>query len=268
MARTFLREISARAWERVVAAAPFRAFTTAGLAALPPPKWLIKGILLVGSFAVLFGKPSVGKTFLALDWVLSIVYGRAWFGHAVRYGPVVLIAAEGDGGALGLRVRAWKQAHGITEVATPGMVFIAEPVNLLQPDEVRKLIDFIKALPARPILVVFDTLAQSMVGGNEDSSQDMGRAADAIRRVMQTFRCGALILHHPTKSDPRNERGSGALRGAADAMLILNKAKNSDLIKLECDKQKEAATFKPISLQLKKRELTDEEGKPLTDEDG
>src|SRR3989442_9415884 len=141
MARPFLREISARAWERVVAAAPFRAFTTAGLAALPPPKWLIKGILLVGSFAVLFGKPSVGKTFLALDWVLSIVYGRAWFGHAVRYGPVVFIAAEGDGGPLGLRVRACKQAHGITEAATPGRVFMATPFTRHQPDAGPNLTD-------------------------------------------------------------------------------------------------------------------------------
>src|SRR5947207_2877340 len=219
MSRTFLREISARAWERVVAAAPFRAFTPAGLASLPPPTWLIKGILLTESFAVLFGKPEVGKTFLALDWVLSIVFGRAWLGRTVLYGPVVYVAAEGDAAALGLRVRAWKQARGISEVATPGLVFITEPVNVLDDDAINKLIEFIKKLPTPPILVVFDTLAQSMVGGDENSAKDMGRAADAIRRVMQTFRCGALVLHHGTKGDPRNERGSGALRGAADTMM-------------------------------------------------
>ena len=197
------------------------------------------------------------------------MFGRAWLGRTVLYGPVVYVAAEGDAGALGLRVRAWKQAHGIEEVATPGLVFIAEPVNLLDDEAVKKLIAFIKTLPGRPILVVFDTLAQSMVGGNEDSSQDMGLATDAIRRVMQTFRCGALVLHHPTKSDPRNERGSGALRGAADAMLVLKGLKNNDLIKLVSDKQKNAAKFKPdISLRLKVRDLTDEEGEPLTNEDG
>ena len=93
MAHTFIREISARAWERVVAAAPFRAFTTAGLASFPPPKWLIKGILLVRTFAVLFGPAEAGKTFLALDWVFSIVYGRAWLGRA----PLVGSRAVGAG---------------------------------------------------------------------------------------------------------------------------------------------------------------------------
>src|SRR5207247_6245267 len=98
--------------------------------------------------------------------------------------------------------------------------------------------------------VVCDALGRSMVGGDEKSGRDVGRAADAIRRVMQTFRCGALVLHHGTKGDPRNERGSGALRGAADTMMFLKKEKDG-LIKLAPDKQKDAAKFTPdITLRL------------------
>ncbi len=70
---------------------------------LPDPEWLIENLLVKGSFAVLFGAPGVGKSFLALSWALSLAAGKPWLDRAVIGGPVVYIAAEGFGG-LKLRV--------------------------------------------------------------------------------------------------------------------------------------------------------------------
>jgi hypothetical protein len=39
---------------------------------MPRPKWLIEGILKEGTLAVLYGEPKSTKSFVALDWAVSV----------------------------------------------------------------------------------------------------------------------------------------------------------------------------------------------------
>ena len=55
----------------------------------------------------LFGKPGVGKSFLALDLAMSAAAGVPWLGKTTKQGDVVYICAEGTTG-LKHRVRAWR----------------------------------------------------------------------------------------------------------------------------------------------------------------
>ena len=41
--------------------------------------------------AILYGPPGAGKSFVALDFALSVASGRAWHGHEVRQGPVLYV---------------------------------------------------------------------------------------------------------------------------------------------------------------------------------
>jgi RecA-family ATPase len=52
---------------------------------------------------VLYGDPAAGKSFLALDWGLSVATGVPALGHEVKKGEVVYIYGEG---IRGLRQRA------------------------------------------------------------------------------------------------------------------------------------------------------------------
>ena len=54
-------------------------------------------------------------------------------------------------------------------------------------------------------------------------------------------------MHHPTKAN-NYERGHGALRGAVDTLMQLDQA--DDLVRLSCEKQKDAALFDPIDVKL------------------
>ena len=54
----------------------FQLHTGQDLERLPDPEWLIEGLLPAHSFGVLFGPAGVGKSFLALDWGLSVAYSR------------------------------------------------------------------------------------------------------------------------------------------------------------------------------------------------
>ena len=80
---------------------PTQRFTLLGindLAALPPTKHLVKGILPSSGLAAIYGPSGSGKTFLALDLIMAIACQSDWFGHKVKNAPVTYVGLEGKGG--------------------------------------------------------------------------------------------------------------------------------------------------------------------------
>jgi len=198
-----------------IAPSRFRLLTIAELRALAPPAWLLADYLAVNALSVLYGLPGSAKTFLALAWALCIAMGLEWIDRAVKRGNVVYVAAEGGSG-LGQRITAFADSH---ELAAPdGIHFIHEPVNLLEARDVDALIAATTALS--PVLYVVDTLSRCMAGGDENSAQDVGRVIASTDRIRRATGAAVLIVHH-TGKDGLAERGSSALRGAADVMFAL-----------------------------------------------
>ena len=91
-------------------AKPYRKVTLAELEDLPQPEPLIEGVLDAGMVTMLSGPFSTGKSFIALDWALSIASGETWMGHEVKQCRVLYVSAEGAHGQS-KRVKAWKSEH-------------------------------------------------------------------------------------------------------------------------------------------------------------
>jgi hypothetical protein len=118
-------------------------------------------------------------------------------------------------------------------------------LSLLEPAAVAT---FLRATRhVQPVLVVFDTLARCMTGGDENSALHMGRVVAVTDRVRVELGATVLFLHHTTKAGG-SERGSSALRGALDTLLALNPV--DDQLTLSVEKQKDAPPFAPIELRL------------------
>lgn len=182
--------------------------------------YIIKGIVAAGELAVIYGQPKSGKTFAAMDLALSVAAGLPWFGHRVRRGLVIYIASEMGNRAM-RRVRAWLDARIIHREQQIPFACVPQTVNLLNDLSVERLmltIDSLIAQHGKPALIVVDTLARSMVGGDENSAQDMGRAVAVGDRLRDEFGAATLIVHHEGKTLGA-ARGSSALLGAADTML-------------------------------------------------
>jgi transposase len=77
-----------------------------------PTSWLIKYYLELDSLTQVFGPTKSYKSFLALDWGLSIATGRDWCSQTAKRGLVVYIAGEGHNG-LRRRLKAWSQHHSV-----------------------------------------------------------------------------------------------------------------------------------------------------------
>lgn len=238
----------------------FRLLTLRDVLEMPDPEWLIEGLMQTGNFVELFGKDKSGKSFLALDWALSIAFGRDWLGRKVKQGPVVYVAAEGFGG-FKFRVPAWlKQRSNNVDLseleARVPIRLIGRGVNMLDGKEVDALINDIGETFSKPNLVVLDTLARNFGTGDENSSRDMGafvKGGDAVRAAFP----GAtlLVVHHAAKGG-RGERGSSALPGAVEAKMELVREVKKDGTKtsnltLYCRTQKDAPECSPIYLSLK-----------------
>jgi hypothetical protein len=213
------------------------------------PVPLIAGVIQRDSLVVLYGQPGAGKTFLALDFALCISAGTDWKGRATHAGPVVYLTAEGQK-SIRYRVAAWLCATGIAE---PGSFHVAlTGLNLLDREDVNKLIAAIRAAHSHPMLVVFDTLARHMPAGDENSSKDMGSLVAACDHIRREFGCAVLLVHHMGK-DKKLERGSSALRGAADTMISVRK--DAKHLVMRCEKQKDEGEFEPIDLVFRTVEL-------------
>lgn len=213
------------------------------LAQLPPPRFLLSDFIRRDGFNVLYGPSGAGKSFLAIDWSLCIAHGLPFYGQEVERGPSVYIAAEGAAG-LHSRIQAWIKSRGVTD---PGDLFTyPEAVNFFTGD-VGALVAQIDGLSAPPVLIVVDTAARCMVGGDENSARDMGLFIQNVDNVCKRYSAAAMVIHHTGKSGEL-ERGSSALRGAADTMVSLKP--DGAGLRLSCEKQKDAAEFEPWFLHL------------------
>lgn len=226
-----------------------RFLTVDELAQQPPPTWLLDGLIPRGALACMYGPSGSGKTFAALDWGLCAATGAPWLDHQVdRAGAVVYIAAEGSAG-LTQRVQAWQSKRGYGHV--DNFFVLPDAVNLLDPKAPGELLaDMGLDLPdnaQRPSIIIVDTLARCMVGGDENSARDMGLFIAHADRLRKETGATVLIIHHTGKNG-NGERGSSALRAACDTMIEIDAS--DGLISLSCDKQKDAAPFDTFYLNL------------------
>jgi hypothetical protein len=253
-------------------------------AELAPPSWLVKDTLPDGGLSVFAGAPGIGKTFAAVDLALCVAYGRPWLGYDTKAGRVVYVAAEGYR-SVAHRMLAWCKHYGLREQLTDNLIIIPDGVNLLGgkeaaeaffgaveehfPVETHRYIDDDGVEQSEPMdgepirLVIFDTLARCVVGGDENAAEDMGKAiafCDYVRKVSNmdaTVDTHVMLIHHTNKAGT-GERGSTALRGACDTLLMMNKSRaKAGVYNLTAVKQRDGESDKAIAVRLMPVEGTD-----------
>ena len=193
---------------------PTKLLTRSELANLPEPEPLIHNTLDRRTVALLAGYWGTLKSFIALDWALSVANGHNWQGRETLTGPIIYVAAEGAYG-IHKRIEAWEYSWG-KQQQTPDELFrvYPAPLNLLHPAEVGQLCEY--AVGA--LLVIIDTVNRCAVGGDENSARDMGMFIDALYRIREATGDGtALALHH-TGKDKTTIRGSSALEAGVDTI--------------------------------------------------
>lgn len=216
---------------------------------LPEPEWLVNNMVPANSMTTLFGAPGAAKSFLALDLALSIASGHPFHGMGVKTGRVVYSLGEGIRG-LRYRIEAWLLANPTADQDKLRLNFqvIPKAVHLLDAAEATTLINTINGVGDVSLLII-DTLARALVGGDENSAGDIGRAVAVCDRVRDVSNAATLIVHHMDAAGTK-ARGSTALPGASDAMIKMVKDDIQHVIAVSCTKMKDGEPFKPIHFNL------------------
>ncbi len=189
------------------------------LRAAPPS--LIKGLLDQETSAVVYGPSNSGKTFVVVDMALSIAAGVPWAGRETAQGLVVYVSAEAGRGMF-KRLAAWHKAHPGQEGAP--FVVVPCPINLREGRaDVPALISLIReqeaAFGRKAVLIVIDTLARALAGGDENSSVDMGAFVANVDKVREAVKATCIVVHHTGKDATRGGRGWSGLLGAIDTEI-------------------------------------------------
>jgi hypothetical protein len=185
--------------------------------------YVVREVIAAASAVLWFGDSNCGKTFLALDLCLHVASNQPWRGHRVQAGLVVYVAAEGGHGIRN-RLAAYRQQAPWT-LGAPFAV-LPQTVDLLNPEaDAGLLIESIRAAEevagAKVAIVVLDTLARVMTGGNENASEDMSGFIANVDRIRAETGATVIIIHHAGKDATKGARGHSSLRAAVDTEILV-----------------------------------------------
>jgi AAA domain len=214
---------------------------------IAPPTYLIDKFIVANSLAVVFGLPGSAKSFLTIDWALSVANGIPWLGRSVQQGDVLYVIAEGLSG-IGKRKRSWQEDRGVLVPA--GVTWYPEPVNLLDKSAVAQLLEVADAL--QPVMIVVDTLARSMPGADENAPGPMSEVIEALDAMKRATKA-AVVANHHTPKDGSSPRGHSNLLGAVDTAVKVTKVEGDITISTE-DKQKDD---EPVTMSVRLRKVND-----------
>lgn len=224
------------------------------------PRWIIKHVLPQAELVVMYGASGSGKSFMALDMAGAIARGLDWRGKKTRQGRVVYIAAEGAGGFRN-RMQAYAQLHSI-ELADFNVGVIHAAPNFLEKADALDVARSIKASGGADVIIV-DTFAQVMPGGNENAGEDMGKALAHCKGIHAATGAVVVLVHHSGKDSAKGARGWSGLRAAADAELEVVRMPVGRLLRLS--KQKDGDDSMEWGFELETVQIgIDEDLEPIT----
>ncbi len=220
-----------------------------------PQSWLIKNLIPSGDkIGMVFGASGHGKTYFAIDWMLSIATGQKdWNGLKTSGGKVLYLCGEGHQAAYE-RMALWLQQKKILNI--PDTMYISEETFSL--DDPSGLASLKVALEHEltnftPSFAVVDTLNLFMQG-DENSTQESTAFIKGLKDLSRQFNCCIMLVHHTGVGDQDRSRGSSVFKGAMDFQIKVSKD-TGDFYLMEHVKNKAGKELPAMRFRLEEHEV-------------
>ncbi|MFG1188726.1 AAA family ATPase [Xanthobacter flavus] len=190
----------------------------------PRKDWLVQGLLGSAETSCIFGAPGSGKSVLATDLAAHVACGWPWFGRRVTGGGVLYVAAE-RAALVQRRLTAFGRQN---DVADMPLAIVSGAIDLRSSRvQAHEIIDHARMLREEAgslQLIVIDTVSRALAGGDENSPKDMGAFVGNATLIQESTGAHLLLIHHIPADGTQRLRGHGALLGAVDCTIGVEKS--------------------------------------------
>ena len=185
-----------------------------------PADELVEGVLVAGESSIIYGDSNSGKTFFGIDLSCCVADGHDWMGRRTERGLVIYLATESPA-SVKRRLQAYQKHH---KRRVPNFCIVQAPINLFASDtDTDAIIDLVKVIEAqrgqRARLIVGDTMARLVAGGNENSGEDMGLVVARIDRIRAETGAHFCLIHHSGKVQASGARGWSGVKCAIETEI-------------------------------------------------
>lgn len=203
-----------------------------------PIDWVINPLFSTGSVSVIVGHPGSKKTYSMLSAAVCVALGKPWLGFSTRPAKVLIVDEESGERRLSRRLGDAIRGELGNDTTQINYVSLAQ-FNLREPDDVVLLQALIENTGAE--LVIIDALADIMPGGDENAVKDIQPVFIGLRKIAEVCKCAIVIIHHANKAG--GYRGSTAINGAADLLLMVDSKSESPNIDFKTEKVRDTEPF-------------------------
>lgn len=197
-----------------------------------PISYIVESLIPEGSVNLWYGHFGSKKTWSLLDLAVSVAGGNDWLDFKVSPCKVLIIDEESGERRLADRLKSVIRGEGASEDIPLVSVSLAQFNLRNNPEDLASLINLITFTGAK--LVIIDALADIMLGGDENSVKDTQPVFAGLRKASEVTGASFIVIHHSNKLG--GYRGSSAIAGAIDNMVLIESKPESDLITFKTEK--------------------------------
>lgn len=212
-----------------------------------PTPFAIDGLLGEEAICMILGREKVGKTWLVLDFAVSIATGHAALGRfEVMRGPVILVVEESGRKALQRRLGRICAGRGIKPEETGDLHLAANCGFRLDDPEWRERL-LKEAGSIKPRATFLDPLARVKGATVDESRQvEIGPILDAMRELRDSSGGAVVFVHHVGHGNGSRGRGSSDLEAYWESKIRVER--RGETISLEAS-HREASGAGPFRFE-------------------
>ncbi len=202
--------------------------------------WIVDRLLTAGSVCLVVGEPGSKKTWAMLDLAVCIVKGEPWVGYETKRGRVLIIDEESGPRRLKRRLSEVLRGHAVQAEDARRIAWVSlAGFNLREASDLGTLAELIDQ--EKPLVVIVDALADIMPGADENAVKDTQPVFHALRQIAESRQVAIVVIHHTNKAG--GYRGSTAIKGAVDLMLMVESKEGSGDIDFATEKPRDTEPF-------------------------
>lgn len=184
---------------------------------VPPPPWLLPGLLQSQAIHVISAPKGCRKTWLGLAMMLAGIYNKPVLNvQPTRAFNSLYIGADSPRWDIRGQLRALAAGLEVKpQIITEATSFITPYGPKFTEASHRKAITDL-VISHRIDVIFVDVLLYVYDGLNENDNTDMGRLYQVIKFFRDNLGCAVVLLHHHAKGEGIGARGAGTITQAAE----------------------------------------------------